>query len=138
MVVEDQHGRGPGDAAGHVLREAGDPLQAVPPDLPADRGGQRDDPRGRPVGEAQEVGRRVHRVPGAVQPVGGLDQLHQPRLLLLRQLLRLQVPGVQRELLLPQRLLSLLQRAFAGVHLLDLAILAAGAALRNWLLASNE
>ena len=27
-----------------------------------------------PVGEAQEVGRRVHRVAGAVQPVGRLDQ----------------------------------------------------------------
>ena len=28
----------------HVVREAGDPLQAVHPHLPADRGGQRDDP----------------------------------------------------------------------------------------------
>ena len=75
VVVEDQHGRGPRDARRHVLREAGDPLQAVHPDLPADRGGQRDDPVRRAVGEAQEVGRRVHRVAGAVQPVGLLDQL---------------------------------------------------------------
>ena len=62
--------------AATLLREAGDPLQAVHPDLAADRGGQRDDPGGRAVGEPQEVGRRVHRVTGAVQPVGGLDQLH--------------------------------------------------------------
>jgi hypothetical protein len=28
------------------------------------------------VGEPQEVGGRVHRITGAVQPLGGLDQLH--------------------------------------------------------------
>ena len=75
VVVEDQHGRRPRQAGRHVLREAGDPLQAVHPELPADGGRQRDDPGRRAVGEAQEVRRRVHRIAGTVYPVGLLDQL---------------------------------------------------------------
>ena len=45
VVVQDQHRRGPRDPGGDVLREARDPLQAVGPHLPPDRGRQGDDPR---------------------------------------------------------------------------------------------
>ena len=89
VVVEDQHGRRPWDAGRHVLRETGDPLQTIHPHLPADRSGQRDDPRGRAVGETQEVRRRVHRITGAVQPVGALDQLHDVVLAALQRVLDL-------------------------------------------------
>ncbi len=75
-VVEDQHRRRPGDAGSHVAGEARDPLQPVHMDLTAERCRQRDDPRRRAVREAQEVRRRVDRLPGGMPPVGGLDQRH--------------------------------------------------------------
>ena len=43
VVVEDQHRGGPGYPGRHIPREAGDPLDAVHPHLPADRSGQRND-----------------------------------------------------------------------------------------------
>ena len=76
MIIQDQHRRRPRDPGRHILRETGNPLQPIHPGWSADRGRQRNDPRRRTVGETQKIRRRVHRIPGTMQPVGGLDQLH--------------------------------------------------------------
>ena len=73
-VVEHQHGGGAGNPGVNVLREAGYPLHAVDARLSADRGGQCDDARGRPVRKPQEVRRRIDRVTLAVDPVRLFDQ----------------------------------------------------------------
>lgn len=95
-VVENQHRRGARQPGPDVLREAGDPLQAVHPERSAQGGGQCDDPGRRAVREPQEVRRRVHRVTRAVQPVHGLDEVRDLRFPAVQGLLDLGA-GDQRE-----------------------------------------
>ena len=74
IVVEDHDPRGPRDSRGHVLGKARDPLQAVRPHVAAERGRERVDAGGRPIGEAHRVRVRADRVAIVVEPVRSLDQ----------------------------------------------------------------
>lgn len=69
-VVQQENGGGTRQVPAHVLRIAGDPLEAGDRCVAAEVGGQGDDPGAGIVREAQEVAVGVHGGPAAVLEVG--------------------------------------------------------------------